>query len=255
MNPFRDYLQNLNQRIRLPQPQKSRILLEISADLNDWYRHYLAEGKNEQEAHRAALERVDISGAELEELVRLHDSQLTRFMNRISQSTAGRWERWLFLLLVIFTVVFSGHAVFNHDFFLHSSIFITPVLGIAVLTVIQVVSRLYKIFLKKDHEIRRLREGIPAILFYGAAALLSGILGLFIDTFLTVSRIASDFANTLLYFIEWMTRISSMAVFTLYVVIFTAMVWFILYDKVLRIERAEFQLLVENNAEIVNKEL
>ncbi len=46
-----------------------------------------------------------------------------------------------------------------------------------------------------------------------------------------------------------------MAVFTLYVVIFTAMVWFILYDKVLRIERAEFQLLVENNAEIVNKEL
>ena len=223
MNPFINYLQELNQRIQLPQPQKSRIILEISADLTDLYKYYLQQGMNEEQAKQSALDRMAVSDEEVTELVQIHDHWINRLMNKLSNQGRNRWEKILLLFLIAFTVIFSGNVIFNHEFFRHSSVFITPVLILAISLIIHVITRVYKLFIKRDHTISRLRKGIPAVLFFGGAALLAGILGFFIDTYLTVSRIAADMEKTLIYFIDWMLRISSLAVFTLFVVIFAAM--------------------------------
>ena len=46
------------------------------------------------------------------------------------------------------------------------------------------------------------KKKLPTILFLGGASLLVGVLGFFIDLYLTVSRIVSDMEKTLIYFIH-----------------------------------------------------
>jgi len=41
MEKFNSILKSISEKIELPQPMKSRILLEISADLNDTYELFL----------------------------------------------------------------------------------------------------------------------------------------------------------------------------------------------------------------------
>ena len=55
MKQFTSLLKNLNSKIDLPQPKKSRMLLEIAADLNDMYNYYLAKGLTETEAVSRAI--------------------------------------------------------------------------------------------------------------------------------------------------------------------------------------------------------
>ena len=59
MNQFTPLLKQLNSRLDLPQPQKSRILLEISADLNDLYDLYVSQGHSREEAKQRAEIKFD----------------------------------------------------------------------------------------------------------------------------------------------------------------------------------------------------
>ena len=50
MSRFADTLRLINQRLSLPEPAKSRVLLEIAADLEGLFEHYSANGRDDQEA-------------------------------------------------------------------------------------------------------------------------------------------------------------------------------------------------------------
>ena len=50
MTRFRDILLRTSDRLELPQPVKSRILLEISADLEDIYDECVSRGMSGEEA-------------------------------------------------------------------------------------------------------------------------------------------------------------------------------------------------------------
>ena len=57
MNRFISLLQRVNDKLDLPQPEKSRILLEIAADLQDMYQVYLDKGLGEEEAVKRTEEK------------------------------------------------------------------------------------------------------------------------------------------------------------------------------------------------------
>jgi hypothetical protein len=238
MDRFASFLKQVNQKIDLPQPMKSRILLEISADLNDLYELYLEQGFNEKEAMQQAEIKCDLNEDTLNELIDVYDTGIYKWLHNISDRTRNKWEKMSLIFIILFSIYFIGQVFLSHQFFLNASIFVLPVVTIGILTMILFVIKFYKLFILKDHNIKRLRKKLPTILFLGSASLLVGVLGFFIDLYLTVSRIISDIDKTLIYFIEWLIRGSAHLIISLVFVILILGLWYLLYTKILRIEAA-----------------
>jgi hypothetical protein len=60
MARFSSIIRDLNSRLDLPQPARSRVLLEIHADLEDLYEFYLQKGAEAAEAEKMAEERLGL---------------------------------------------------------------------------------------------------------------------------------------------------------------------------------------------------
>ena len=65
MTRFANLLSRIRNRLDLPQPTKSRILLEISSDLEDAYHYYMDQGMTHQEAKKKTLVIFDIDDASI----------------------------------------------------------------------------------------------------------------------------------------------------------------------------------------------
>jgi len=108
MNPFRSILKKINSNLNLPQPQKSRILLEIAGDLLDLYQYYLNQGYSEEEAKQKAEIKLALDQNSIAEMVNLHNSGFRKLFTRLSQQTQTKWEQAgiLAVLLVLFSLFF-----------------------------------------------------------------------------------------------------------------------------------------------------
>jgi hypothetical protein len=80
MNRFASLLREVNNRLNLPQPTKSRILLEMAGDLEDLYNFYRGQGLDENEAVQKAEEKIDASYEALAELVEIHQTSYRKLM-------------------------------------------------------------------------------------------------------------------------------------------------------------------------------
>lgn len=131
MNRFSEILRQTSERLDLPQPEKSRILLEIASDLEDLYGLYRGQGLEEREAVRRAEEKLAVSDEALAELARIHESPFRRFLGRISEQAQTRWERVLLTALVVFIALFAGRELLSTELYHRASRFVWPVLGSA----------------------------------------------------------------------------------------------------------------------------
>ena len=243
MDKFASILKKVNEKIDLPQPMKSRILLEISADLNDLFDLYSQQGLNEKDAMEQAIQKCNLNEETLNELINVYDTGIYKWLNNISDRTRNKWEKLSLIFIILFAIYFVGQVILSQQFFLNASIYVMPVVGIGLIAMILFIIKFYKLFILKDHNIERLRKKLPTILFLGGASLLVGVLGFFIDLYLTVSRIVSDMEKTLIYFIEWLIRGSAHIMICLIIVIFILGLWYFLYNKIFRIEAAATEFL------------
>lgn len=258
MNKFTLFLKRINERLSLPQPLKSQILLEVAGDLEDIYEFYKNKGLNEQEAMQKAEEKLDLTDETLSELIRVHQSFYGKLMNRISEQAQTRWERIFLILTILFVGVLSGRQFLSTHFFLQSSSFIWPILGIGCIIIVLAIVKFYDLYIKKDHNFKNLRTGLDSILFFGGASLLTGTIGYYIElysaggfgvllesklVFLVVTTNGLD--ETARYIADWMIESSSMVMTSMFVAIFAALVWFILVNKVIKIEQLEAEVLLE----------
>lgn len=127
MNPFADVLRDLNARLDIPQPEKYRILLEISADLNDAADHFQSEGLSKDDAVRKAIETFDVSGESLAQLQAVHHNLFRRWIDRLSAQTWSRWEKAVFAVIFLFILLFSGREMLTGRFFVLAGGFAWPV--------------------------------------------------------------------------------------------------------------------------------
>ena len=217
MSRFADVLKDINGKLDLPQPEKSHILLEIASDLEDIYRAYRERGLGEEEARRRAEEKLDLSDEALRELVEIHQSGLRKFLGRISEQARSRWERVLLAMALLFA------------------------LAAIVITIWQI----YKLYMKKDHDTRTLGDGLPWLLAAGAASLLSGLLGMMYELHRSALMAAGEVERSLLFLVQCALRCSAMMMVGLLTAIAIGIVWFVLMNKVRRIEIAEAAWLME----------
>jgi len=253
MKQFTPLLENINRKLNLPQPTKSRIILEIASDLEDLYNYYITQGLNSKDAIKKAEEKFDLTDEALNELVTIHQTIFRKFLDKITEQTQSQWERIILLLVFIIIVSLSAKTFISTPFFLHASKFVWPILGIFFSVIILSLPKFYNIFLKKDHQLAKLRQGLNSILFLGVINLSiglfgylkelysAGVSGMFFISYLgfLVNWYVPGSDQNMMNITQWMIKSSSLAMFCILVTIFTSAIWFLLLNKIVKIEQAE----------------
>ena len=102
MKKFAPLLQSINKNLDLPQPEKSRILLEIGGDMNDMYDLLISQGSNEEQAEQKVKEKFEMTKKSLSELVDVHQTGFRRWMDKLSAQAQSRWERVILSIFILF---------------------------------------------------------------------------------------------------------------------------------------------------------
>ena len=121
MSRFARVLSDADARLMVPEPARSRILLEIAADMEDLYGAYVGKGLSEEDAEAAVREHFDLSEDVLRELVRVHDTPLQRSLENLSGHARGTWSRVLMVALALFVTVGSGTLLFQGQLYRDAS--------------------------------------------------------------------------------------------------------------------------------------
>ncbi len=257
MKKFAYILRDLSEKLELPQPVKSRILLEVSADIEDFYYIQLDDGCTEDEAITKVEEKFIFTDESLSNLKEIHKTFYDRIVNKFSEHARNRWERMLLILTLLFITAYSGKQMLTMEFLRNASKFIWPVYGFGLIIVTIGLMKVYSLYIKKDHSINKLRSGLPELLLCGGFSIITGITGYFvelyqagyygilldIDLFFVIPVFSSD--SPLLVMVESMISTSAMIMASLTVGLLTGLIWYILTNKVLKVEQAEAILLLE----------
>ena len=259
MKRFAPILEELNQKLDLPQPQKSRIILEIAYDLEEAYNAYRQQGLSHGEAFAKAQEKFAVNDASLAELVRIHQAPFKRWANQLSQRTLRRWERITLLLILLFISALSAQTILQTPFMQRTSPWAWPILAIFAAIVALALAKFYQLYIKKDHKIHRLRKGLPLLLFLALASLFLGILGYFVE--LVAGNHSSLLFETQLFFIisshapgiglalheavQWMLKTASLILISMFATMVASLLWFVLFNKAVRIEQTEALTLLD----------
>ena len=146
------------------------------------------------------------------------------------------------------------------EFFIKGGLFMWPLLILAFVIIILSLVEFYNLYIKKDHNIKKLRSLLHSILFLGGLSLFTGILGYFIELYsaenyriflenkfgiILIPMGIPESDKILIYISDWMIKCSSMIMVSMLVTIFSALIWFILNNKIVKIEQAEAAFLLE----------
>jgi hypothetical protein len=244
MSEFTEILRSINDRLDLPQPARSRVLLEIAADLRDTYDYYRGQGLSQEEARRYAVENCDLSDEVLADLTRLHTSAWRRFMDRFSEQAQTRLERVLVILTLLFIAAIAGRLVVSVDVFSTARPWIWAALVLTVSAVSYACQKLFLAYVKQDHDPRRLRAGLPSLLVAAGADLLIGAYGNWSAMYQAARRTVDDVGGLWLYATEWLLESASLQLICLTAAIVIAILWYVIANKVSRVEQAEAAALI-----------
>jgi hypothetical protein len=257
MNSFAPLLKTINEKLNLPQPTKSKIVLEIAADLDDLFHLYVTKGLSENEARKRAAEKFDVSDEALAQLVRIHETGFRKFIYKLSEQAQTRWERVALFIILLLIIAAGIHTVTVTQYFHNANFFIWLILGIAFVAIIFSLIKFYNLYIKKDHNIKKLQSGLPFVLFLAGLSPFVGGCGYFMEiysagrytilpgiTFFIETFNLNDSGQALISMIDSQIRSSFIAMTSLLVTILVSLIWFILMNKVLRIERVESEFLL-----------
>lgn len=232
MSRFNIFLHRTGERLALPKATRSLILVEIAADLEDLFNHYVQEGLSEEEAAARAEEKVDMSDEALVELVRIH-SDARGWTDRIVRRAQPFWERIAMAVIVLFFIVASTleHGVRP---LAHLTGFIWPIFGILLALLVFFIVQMTKF---SDHPSpRHLRDGLATPLFLGAASLVVGFAGTGIELYRTLMSMAADPEHAGPLFGRAVVESTSTLAVALLVALGAGIAWFVLAGRVARLE-------------------
>ena len=241
MNQFAPILKKINKKLDLPQPIKSRIILEIAADMEDAYSLYLEQGMTEREAMAKVKETFAFSDSALRELTEIHQTFFRRILGKFSEQAANQWERVVLFVVFLFVVAISAKTLITTPFFSQASKFIFPISGLFIGIMLIAKIKFYQLYIRKDHDVKKLRRWMGWIVILGVANLIISFGGGVFE-FLAWPSLAEDiFQKSLMQVIKFTTvgMVGSL------VTILTAIIYFFLNGKIQKIEQAEASILLK----------
>ena len=122
MKRFTRVLSEAHDQLKIPEPSRTRVLLEMASDLEDSYQFHLSQGCDETEAAQRAEEAFGTSEEALKHLTRIHESGLGGMQNRLSGQIGRAWEKVLLLAIVAFEIFAKTGALGNPFIFLMAGV-------------------------------------------------------------------------------------------------------------------------------------
>ncbi|MBU0753968.1 MAG: hypothetical protein KJ645_02435, partial [Planctomycetes bacterium] len=133
----------------------------------------------------------------------------------------------------------TGRLVCSVRLFETANPVVWPILGATLLAVCVAVPKYYAAFLKQDHDTKRLKAGLLFIPGVAGFNLLAGIYGYWLGLYPVARQVATEEADALTLVFRWMMRGSAMFTVCLLCVMVIIVLWFVLTNKIARIEQAE----------------
>jgi hypothetical protein len=249
MTRFAHLLQKIGERLDVAEPTRTRILLEVAADLEDTYQHHLDHGLAPHEAERRAAEAFGASEETLGLLARIHRGSIASVGDRMSQQLGTTWAKILLILLLLFEVLAAGRILTDPWFIVRPSPFLWPIAAIALATFLVTIWKLLQILPREGTDARSLRNGVSIPLFLAAASLAVAFTG-FLFHLQRFFRLGAERAPESLFmdFAGWMVAISSLMNVGLLVALFGGLAWFILSGLAARAEARRMESLLRSAA-------
>jgi len=239
MNRFGDVLRDIDARLDLPQPARSRLLLEIAADLDQTYATLRERGVSAEDAHREAVDAFDLSSESLDQLARVHCGPVRRALDRLSADALPRWER-LLLFIVILGVVLAGSWWDRGDqLFRDAGPFAWPVVLVFAAALGVAAGLAYRLFLKQDHRRRGLRRHADSMLVLVVLMAFLGFAGSWFEVWRLAGEAIGGTTPVAVFQMRWALLASALLQVSLGLALLSALAWFGLAGKVSRIERYE----------------
>lgn len=150
MEAFDRVLRRAEAESRVPEPQRSRILLEMASDLEDLYHSYRDRGLGEVEARERAVRLLGASPDVLAELGRTHGSRVAGVLDRLAGAGAHRLESALLTLVAALAVAGATYAVWRSPVTAEPSAWTWAVLALAGLGLWAVLARGLSLFVRPE---------------------------------------------------------------------------------------------------------
>ena len=243
MKQFADVLRQINARLSLPQPTKSRILLEIAGDMEDLYQALRRQGLGRDEARGEAVARFELSNEALEDLIAVHTSRWRRFLDGLSEQGRGRLERVALGLLVVFLVATTGRQALGSAFFANATALSWPALLFGLGAILVGARKAWALWLEQDHDVRRLRQGMAPILVLAGLNFLIGFFGFWFEVQVIARRLGAGEPSADL--VGWLTATSATVITAMTSALICCLIWHLLEQKVTRIQQAEVTCLLQ----------
>lgn len=239
-------MRRISSDLKLPEPVKARILLEMAADLEALYDHYRARGIDEDEAVRRTEERILASPEALHHLIAVHTTGYQRWLGRVAERLRWGFELLLFVAGVLPMMAISVFVVSVQVRALLGAPFFWPLLAVGMAATWLALWKALQLFPGRTRSPAELHRGLPTLLFLGVAGPVLGGTAFLIDLHDLSMRLMSDAANpsVVLAAAEPLARAATLLAMGLLLGIGAALVWFVLVNRIAAIERAESAALL-----------
>jgi hypothetical protein len=244
MTDFADALRRIDARLHLPQPARSRVILELATDLEALYRHYLDKGLTEDEAREAALSDLDATDEVLTDLAEVHVSAVRRGMDRLVRQAESGWTRALLLVVLVAVAGAAARVVLTPMFVEDAGIFLWPMglcLGVGAVTGGLLLMRLQRFDADDPAPARGLLDRI-AVLIVGEFML--ALFGAWMELYWAVGRMVDDAGQITPELFGWLVRASALMSAGVAAALILAVVWFFASHRTAVIEDARAALLM-----------
>lgn len=236
MTAFDAELRGLAERLDLPEPIRTRTLLELRSDLEAMAAALESRGVAGEEARRRAVETLLPSAESVAELRRVHRPLYQRLVDRFSVRGRHRLERLLLALLAAVYVASGLSTLARLDLLATPSPFLWPVLLIAVLIGVAGAGKLFHLFVAGARS-DSLRRGLRLLPLLGAAVLVVAFGGLTVDLYVVAGRLAAGM-SVAPELLAWLRREAALLSLALLAASAAGLIWLVAAVRVARIEQA-----------------
>ncbi len=238
MSAFDEVLRELAGELDLPEPIRSRTLLELRSDLEGMAAALESRGLAREEARSRALESLRPSPAAVRDLGRVHRPLYQRVVDRFSVRGRHRIERGLLVVLALLYLALGLSGLARFDLLASPSPFLWPVLGIAVLIGLVGASKLFRLYVVGAYG-PGLRRGLDFLLGLAASALMAGFAGAVLDFYRVAGRISGSADRQLPELLGWLRQDMALLTAALLAASAAGMIWLVAAVRIARIEQTE----------------
>lgn len=250
MNEFSGHLKDIAARLPIPEPARSRVLLEIATDMEDLLNHHLATGMDRADAVSEVEEQFDLSEEALRGLVEVHTSSYRGPLARISRQTRSPWERAILVIVALVVAAGLVTQMLQPGLFRAGGILtyvVLPVLGIALGVGAWKGAALFRV--GKQLRMPIPRGGIRSLVTLALLLVGTGFAGVWVQLYRAGLQIREVPRLALVHLVDWLYASSATLVVALSGAVLTGLLWFSLEARAAALEERAAQTLFHQGME------